>query len=528
MYYGLWYPMARQAWVMCLLVGMALPTAEVSGELFSLRLQLDLGQDLGQSFGTVFTVRDADGRVVAGAGFPDVYNTRFRSDRHTLQFFVRPTAAHDGVEVRRLPHPDLGCGIYLLDHGDNVFAWTSAQAAGIRRWDRPGARWVTQSPTGATPVRTGDGIMQLGTGKLVFASNRVWWNGRLVLVTPEDAVDYNYYYAQGYLCFYRRVYELDREATYVCVCAWRPGDPTRELNDQLIRMRVKYERETPFAWGQWKDQLVTVSNQGGVYVFQNDRWRTVVEADNRVSYQVYSMVNWNGRLLMAQYPTGNLFEYRGDVPEQLVDWPPRMQGVSSSARECQTLSIYRGELMAGVWPWAELWRLAPDEQNWKFVTRPFTHPEITDAQVHPYEAEAKSLGLVANFWGQRITGLVPIGDSLYLSTSAKGTVPWREHYRFLSEPQRREYGALLQLRKPGCLAVPIRWKDGPTTFEFVVDDQGLRVKQEGISLGNSPLGHTGIPWSSVSVSLGDGVFGKLRGTVVDAANQDGPQTSIDR
>jgi len=49
---------------------------------------IDFGQDVGQSFGTLFEARDKSGRIVAGAGFQDVYNTHFRNDRHTVQLFV--------------------------------------------------------------------------------------------------------------------------------------------------------------------------------------------------------------------------------------------------------------------------------------------------------------------------------------------------------------------------------------------------------------------------------------------------------
>ena len=51
--------------------------------------------------------------------------------------------------------------------------------------------------------------------------------------------------------------------------------------------------------------------------------------------KVYSMLNYHDRLLMAQYPTGELFEYRGKELKRLKGWPPKLPGVSSSAREAQ-------------------------------------------------------------------------------------------------------------------------------------------------------------------------------------------------
>ena len=90
--------------------------------------------------------------------------------------------------------------------------------------------------------------------------------------------------------------------------------------------------------------------------------------------------------------------------------------------------------------------------------RMFTHPEISDATVHPYEAEANKHGLVTNHWGQRVTGLVPLDDSVFISTSAKGTARWEDRYKFLTDAQRREYGAVHRLRMPGNLATQINRK----------------------------------------------------------------------
>ena len=54
----------------------------------------------------------------------------------------------------------------------------------------------------------------------------------------------------------------------------------------------------------------------------------------------------------------------------------------------------------------------------------FERPEITDQMVHPWEDqivsdnERQSKEIVPNGWGH-ITGLVSMGDSLYLSVGAK-------------------------------------------------------------------------------------------------------------
>jgi hypothetical protein len=270
---------------------------------------------------------------------------------------------------------------------------------------------------------------------------------------------------------------------------------------------------------------MTVSNMGGIYVFENGQWRTVLAPDDKTSYQVYSILHWHDRLLLAQYPTGNVFEYQGVEAKRIENWPPRIPGVSPSARECQTLSIYRGDLFAGVWPWAELWRLDRDADQWHSLGRMFTHPPLTDKFVHPYEREATQLGLVLNHWGQRVTSMIPHGDALILSTSAKGTVEWQDEYGFLSDEQRREYGAVLRLRRPGNLAAPIEWQDRPIRLDFTLRRGELSIAQDGKVIAVTALPESfSIDVSDLAVNGGEGACGPLRGRLIRQEHRFSPRS----
>ncbi len=261
--------------------------------------------------------------------------------------------------------------------------------------------------------------------------------------------------------------------------------------------------------------MLTVSNMGGVYVFDGQSWATLLEPDHTVSYQVYSMLNYYDRLLLAQYPSGELFAYDGRELKQLDGWPPRLAGVSSSAREAQTLAIYGGQLFVGVWPWAELWRYDRDRDTWHSQGRTFTHPEVTDRQVHPYEAEAEQLELVMNHWGQRVTSMIPVTDGLLLGTSSKGTTAWRDEYSFLNDSQRREYGAVLRMTLPGNLAGQFEWKDTPTLFEFAVYRDRLEIRQDGRELGRAESVGSAEAFEGIEIRSGWGVFGAFGGHRID-------------
>src|SRR4051812_516018 len=59
-------------------------------------IAVELGPDRGRNPGSLFEVTNADGRVVAGAGFTGSYNTQPRSDRENLEIdFHRPRRPSD-------------------------------------------------------------------------------------------------------------------------------------------------------------------------------------------------------------------------------------------------------------------------------------------------------------------------------------------------------------------------------------------------------------------------------------------------
>jgi hypothetical protein len=118
--------------------------------------------------------------------------------------------------------------------------------------------------------------------------------------------------------------------------------------------------------------------------------------------------------------------------------------------------------------------------------------------------------------------LIPHGDSLLVATSSKGTYEWNDRYEFLTEEQRREYGAVLRLRMPGNLAVQPAWKNGPTNLAFDFDGRKLTVTQDGQPLGECTVGPAfNVDVSELSVNWSRGVFGPLIGQLIRGDIQTG-------
>jgi hypothetical protein len=183
--------------------------------------------------------------------------------------------------------------------------------------------------------------------------------------------------------------------------------------------------------------------------------------------------------------------------------------VSRSAREAQTLAIYNGEIYAGVWPWAEVWRY--DGAGWQFVQRMFSHPPLTDAVTHPYETETKQVDDVYNLWGQRVTGLVPSNGSLIITTSSKGGALWEPKFAFLAADKRLDYGAIYRATLPGQFSVHAPVTETSTRIEMRKDNEFLIVILNGIESARMQLSPDA--WSRLmdgTVRWGNGIYGPCR------------------
>lgn len=499
------------------------PAADPASEAAAIRLvvTIDRGRDLGQSFGSLFEVTSADGSVVIGAGFPNLFNTHYRSDRHALDFFIRPADGKRTHTVDKLPRPNNLCGTYLYGR-DGIVRSTYG---GVKAWDEQKQTWKPDAESGGN-----NETMRVGHKVLSFGESQVTYDGRTILEPPAMGSYQVFYYAAGHLCFYHvnrgdgpyRPFKTDSDGfSKLYACPWTPDEPVVDLSKAFV-LTLPVVGETTFAWGQLGNQIVTGSNIGGFYVFENGSWRMLLEPNINVSYQLYSAMIFHDRLLMGQYPTGRLFQYDGSEISDLPGWPPVLPGVSTGAREAQTTVIYGGDVFVGVWPWGELWRYNPDTRDWTFAQRMFDHPELTSQVTHPYDVENRN-NAVSNLWGQRVTSLVPSGQDLLISTSAKVPCDWEpDRFPFLAPDKWKSYGSVYRLTMPGHLSASPKWTDGPTTLEFLISGADLSILQDGEQIARTRLtgplaAQLGQAPEVKSIRWGEGIYGKFSGRSIEGA-----------
>ncbi|WP_197440515.1 family 10 glycosylhydrolase [Polystyrenella longa] len=481
-------------------------------------MEVDFGKDHGQNLGSLFEVYDADGNVVAGAGFVGTYNSYIRNDRERLHFFLKSAEAKP--EVEPLLRVNETTGVYLSDLREQLYArGRSAKDDRFYEWNSESADWNVKEE-----MTQYDFFV---AGKILHVEDRkIDYDGETILdLSDQDLIIGERYYAGGYLFLKTYTAERRLETNQLQAIPWSAYQDDLSIDlEKAIALPLRSDKEFVYSFGQLNGDILAATNTGGVYRFRAAKWEPLVEPIMTTSFQVYAMLNYYDRLLMGHYPTGELYEYDGESLILLEDWPPVLSGVSPSAREAQSLMIYGGDLYVGVWPWAEVWRYDQNQQDWVFAKRMFEHPALTDKVVHPYEDETKGVAEVYNLWGQRVTSLITMHDSLYISTSSKSGFAYDPKFDFLSGEELEDYGRVYRLKQPGQLTVPTTWPEGPQKFLFELDDESMRIMQNGKLIAEQKLSTSElIDQQPQRIVWGRGVYGKLSGDLLSRkSNLDQP------
>lgn len=485
---------------------------ESSADRRVIRTAFDLSQDAGQSLGSLFEIRGAEDQVLAGAGFLNSYNTQDRSDRRMLHVYVR-TAKPTPFRLVPLPRPTGEAGTYLYGYSGGLFSYSrSSFDRVLRRWNSEQQMWNIERSVPPLAIEVQGRPMNAHREQILY-------DGKPILECPEaEGKLGEWYYNGGVLVV--RAFQADSPTTRNQLVAfrWKPGTSHLLWKDGKS-IPLSHPTEFIYCYGQLgrgaNHQIFAASNRGTVLLFRDGSWESVRESDGR-SFQVYCGLNYRDRLLVGQYPTGQLLELSQGKLELLPDSPPVMPGVSRNAREAQSITIFGGDMIVGVWPWGEVWRRNENGGEWEFQGRVFTHPTPTDQTTHPYEKETMALDPVLNRWGQRVTSLVPMGDSLYISTSAKGHNPFEEKFEFLAGGKHLEYGMVYRCQRSGCLSLPISWTNRRTRVEVQFSKNRIRVLQDGQEIGSS-MWDIGDPAKLEDWSLlaGQGVYGPFDGQSLD-------------
>lgn len=217
-----------------------------------------------------------------------------------------------------------------------------------------------------------------------------------------------------------------------------------------------------YLYASFADTTLVISNHGQAQIFREGQWENlyrhgeIYNTDSRnyddVDHnptQFYSSIQFQGKTLIGEWPTGRLYEFDGErlFPSDLSNTAFTDLSSQRLGYEAQSMAEYCGDLFVGYWPKGEIYRLDGQTKVWELEARLFS--STAGEEFIPFH-NRKNDSLNPAFFGQRITALVPWKDSLYVSTS--NLREWtKDIVTEVIPPQLQdEYGKIYKIHKDGC------------------------------------------------------------------------------
>jgi hypothetical protein len=442
-------------------------------EGFQVRVLVENFGAVGSRGGTLFSIRSPEGSVIAAAGIPSTWSTYCANDPGEVHFFVR--SPNNTEAVTAIPKPDsrVQSG-YGFVRGDSMFAVDLANGRNYRY--------------------SLDGRGTLGTPQTLESP----WRWQCPSAFEVGGMRYEAW------------------AGFISACSM--AGEGNECDNVLIA-----DGSWVYAYAEAAGSVLAATNYGDILIHRSTGWcRAVligesyrcpngpelVRPPEPTGKQFYSSINYYGQELLGQFPSGKLYQFDG---VELRSWHQnRPLDGNEPGLEAQSLASYCGDLYVGYWPRGEIWRY--DGAHWVRVTRLFTHPTEEDPLV-PYSGRSGD-GLPGSFFGQRVTALSLVDDSLFAFTSNLGGWTDQVQTNFISAVQASEYGGIHRLRRASCLTFRLPPSEKNHDLLFEIGTTTIRVRRSGVIVAEAA--HGGIlPQNADIIEVGHGVFGTINGPSVE-------------
>lgn len=459
---------------------------------------IDFPVDSGLPTGTLFHVGDT-----AGAGFAYANNTHRTTNPRVVTFFAKGNA---GVKVTDLGKPFADSVTFgLVSMKDELLA--VAYSPGFlrpRQYDKPSRTWRDVSMPGWK-----DGVTNLGGFQVVnnrplylytdapnlyFDGNAITGDSRFV-----GKKAYGLLYAVGKLYLFFQADGPD----FMYACDWMPG---KDAVSNCI--------EASFGINVWLYSFFPVAGGAGITDTLGNVWRlsssgaltTYRQADS-ASYQIYSALLFQGQWWAGHYPSGSLVRW----PDlTAVDPAIGKQPCSdSAAREAQSLGIHMGKIVAGVWPWGEVWTGSPGN-SWELLTRVFQNPANVCGAA-PFIAQAVAAGAEMNALGQRIFGIANWDTGIAVSATMKNPY-YATALDRLTAPERAPYGSVFLIEQDYELSCTIPGS-GAMELTFVLTSTTMDIRKDGTVLCSRLIDGTTLQNLTSPAIIGDGPWGSFTGKI---------------
>ena len=470
------------------------------------------------SLGSLFEVRSASsGELVAHAGTQYATGTFYAAPTTELNFWVNATDAPAAPwSSLGKPFPEAVSETRLVPVGGELYAINKQvpeHKKNIARLGADGRTWTRVSRAEAGGIDAFGGAVEACGGTMVFERLGITMDGQWIWDIPGEFTHMYGHYHNGHVLIIAMTsysYNAIIVGTYSC------GDTalvvTKRFSDPVSH--ALQPRNFPYAWVEVADGFLVATNLGFVYLASpaKDELQVLKSHAPNASWQPYTFIRWYNETLLGQYPSGTVFSY-DDRSQDVDPFLPQVNpepGASSMAREAQSLAIYDGQLMLGVWPWGTVHRKAPARgAPWLVEQRLFSNPPIDDQADGPWIQRLANT-TAGNQWGQRVSGLKLFNGSLYAATSAKNPITDDLYRGLLPAEAEAEYGAIHRLDVANEAGGRALLKPGQTTvvFEFELAATGLTLRQDGVLIGSKPsVSPLHLPVGKVKATSCTGIYG---------------------
>mgnify|MGYP005852674549 CR=1 FL=1 len=452
---------------------------------FEITLNLNLNNDIGLDGGTLFEAYDEYGNLLAYAGFNNGINTRSSINRKILSFYVKPH--QDSVLITDIDNPFPG-----IDECGRIFnvnneLWALNYKHEKKKYNSDLKQWEEIKNLKLNSIEYLIDIQKLQDSIVWVHVDGVFWGNKPLYreKLPEYRIITFYVNNENVLIF-----RTTDDTLHNCRNLLSIGKLNWKNNQPEIKIDTTYQGLCPlpwlagaYCWAYQQNHFYISTNSGHTYKLNSDSLVVITERDIydfvTEGWQAYSMINFRNKLLLGHYPSGKIFEINNnqiDTPLYIYNVPVR-DDILAQEREVQTMAVYAGYLMCGLWPWGEVYGFDLNLNKWSFYQRFFQFPGYRKELTPFYDRIQFNSGIQNNQWGQRVTDLVPYGKYLAVNTSFKNVV-FEDDKKYLFTDEINQYGKVYLMEIPGQISSVINWKQ-ETELKFICKNGVMQIYQDG-------------------------------------------------
>lgn len=460
--------------------------------------------------GTVFEAHDVDGGLIFAAGFPDYMSTLGFNNSNVLNF----TFGRQAGPYRRsnLGQPyESSTSLRLVSLDDRVVVYPYFMPGAAKYYDFNQRTWrayeglkLSQDDPVRVVQRVGGSVLKMYEHNMFIGDIQIPLDIGLKSIQTGifhrgkiAAIIYGYSVQEKYIS----VWDLDLDKLAVS----NRRDIVLPKETTFPYLVKGFQKSIIFGMASGDLLRLNLEDYSLSFLYRQQYGKNGVPVSG---FQFYSAINYYDSLLLGHYPSGNIYvldqEFRLSPMRPAI---PAKRGTSNALREAQSLAFLGGQVVAGVWPWGEVWRGLPDG-TWNILLRAFSLPAYSKERT-PYYTRVVSADkkMMPNSLGQRIFNMANYGSGLVFTTAGKQQ-ELNQAYSLLTAQEKEEYGNVVYLEGDDEINCELEVRVD-SRLKLSVQNGRLSIFQDGLKKCETVLSEDGVRKLTKKgmIAFGRGLYG---------------------